>query len=93
MGRVFRNNSQLLFLLDSKYPLHYTDWSTAFSSRILDLLADSSIMSFMVERLKDETNSLVVWEKVCAYLSTSDLSMTQIMKLWREFFSAYAANT
>ena len=42
--RVFRNNGQLLFLLNNKYPLYYTDWSTAFSFRILDLLADFSIM-------------------------------------------------
>jgi len=76
----------MLFLLDNEYPLHYTEWSTAFSSRILDLFAYYNIMSFMVEQLKDEANSKVVWEKVCALLSTSNLSTTRIMKLWREFF-------
>ena len=65
--RVFWNNSQLLFLLDAKHPLHYADWSTAFPSHILNSLANSSIMLFMAERLKDETNSFVVWEKVCAH--------------------------
>ena len=90
--RVFRNHGQLLFLLDDEYPGFHTDWSTAYSSRILDSLADSSIMSFMAERLKDETNSYVVWKKVCEHLSTSDLSMTRIMKLWREFFGLRCEN-
>ena len=43
-------------------------------------------MLFMAEKYKDETNCFIVWEKITAHLSTSDLSMTRVMKLWREFF-------
>ena len=46
----------------------------------------------MTECLKDKMSSFVVWEKVCAHLSTSDLAMTRIMKLWREAFGLRCKN-
>ena len=83
--RVFRNHGIGMFLTDSDYPLYYAEWSTAFTARILDSIADSDIMLFLAEKYKDETNSCVVWEKVTAHLTSSDLSMTRMMKHWSEF--------
>jgi len=83
--RVFKNHGVALFLTDNDYPEYYEDWSTAFSARILDSLAESDIMSFLAEKYKDETNCRLVWEKVSDHLTSSDLSMTRIMRLWSEF--------
>ena len=83
--RAFKNHGLAAFLESNDYPDYYVDWSTAFTSRILDSLADSDIMSFMAERYKDETNCYFVWTKVKGHLSTSDLSMQRVVKLWREF--------
>ena len=83
--RVFKNHGAAMFLTDDEYPTYYEDWSTAFSARILDSLAESDIMSFLAEKHKDEVNCRVVWEKVNDHLTSSDLSMTRIMRLWREF--------
>ena len=83
--RVFRNHGVGLFLTDNDYPLYYTEWSSAFTARILDAIADSDIMSFLAEKHKEETNCCVVWEKVTAHLTSSDLAMTRMMKHWSEF--------
>ena len=85
--RKFKGHGQLSYLEDGQYCENHPAWSEAFSSRLLDFLANSDILGYLSTELKDEGNCSEVWEKITSCLQTSDLTMARIMKHWSGFFA------
>ena len=54
--RNFKGHGQLSYLEDSYFCDDQPVWSEAFSSRLLDSLADSNILGYLSTKLKDEGN-------------------------------------
>ena len=85
--RKFKGHGQLSFLEDDQYCDDHSVWSEAFSSCLLDSLADSDILGYLSTELKDEGNCAEVWDKITSCLQTSDLTMARIMQHWSDFFA------
>jgi len=85
--RKFNGHGQLQFLEDDSYCADHFAWSEAFSSRLLDSVADSDILGYLSTELKDEGNCAEVWYKITSCLQTSDLTMARIMQHWSDFFA------
>ena len=62
--RKFRGSEVIKYLTDGKFCDDNDEISSAFTSRLLDSIAESDILSYMATELKDECNCADVWEKI-----------------------------
>ena len=49
----FNGHGQILYLEDDQYCDNHSVWSEAFSSRLLDSVADSDILGYLLTELKE----------------------------------------
>ena len=54
--RDFEGHGQLSYLEDDQYCNNHLVWSEVFSSRLLDALANSDIIGYLLTELKGEGN-------------------------------------
>ena len=85
--RKFKGHGQISYLEDAEFCDGHPVWSEVFSSRLLDSLADSDILGYLLTKLKDEDNYTEVWKKITSCLQMLDLTMARIMQHWSDFFA------
>ena len=84
--RKFKGSGVIKYLTDGEVCDDNDENSSAFTSRLLDSIAESDILSYMATELKDEENSADVWEKIEKVLQSSDLTLLRILRDWQKFF-------
>ena len=90
--RKFKGHGQLSYLEDTDFCDNHPGWSEAFSSCLLDSLAENDILGYQLTELKDEGNCAEVWEKFTTCLHTSELTMARIMQHWSDFFALHCTS-
>jgi len=84
--RKFKGRGAIKYLADGEYCDDNDEISSALTSRLLDSIAESDILSYMATELKDEENCADVWEKIAKVLQSSDLTLLRILRDWQKFF-------
>ena len=66
--RKFKGFEVIKYFTDGDHYDDNDEFSSAFTSRLLESIADSDILSYMATELKDKENCADVWEKIAKVL-------------------------
>ena len=84
--RALASNTVTSYITDTSTCDANPDWSNAMLCRILQLLSKSSILSFLVTKLKHEMRCYVVFKILDEHLSTVDIKMAKTFDEWQKLF-------
>ena len=89
---AFKSAAMADFLFDAGYCYNHPTWSSAFASRLRELLKSSTILNFITDEQGTEENCAIIFTAIEDHLTTGDVMMARAFANWLALFKLKCDN-